>query len=204
MRGVKRNKETNAFLGSALILCLFGALTSSNVTFGKSSGFVHNEVRAEVADIKMDHRVGAGVMLGGAAGVLGVLVDININPFVTASAHVGTGYDYLAFGVKGQFFVLGSIVHPYVGFGFSHWRSSNRFTNIKDLYPSYVFSSLMSDEQKQKAASKGFALNLIYPCFGIQYVHDSRFGASAELMYLFDTSDFKGAPYFGINTHYYF
>ena len=168
------------------------------------AALIQNDRPSQASDIKLDHRFGAGLMVAGGAGIMGLALDVNLNPFFSTSAYLGTGYEFNSVGVKAQYYILGASVHPFIGAGYAHWFASPGILNLDKINPSLIYGSLLNDDQKARAFKEGFALHLIYPTFGIQFVHESQFSLSAELMYLFDISDFSGNPYFGVGSYYYF
>lgn len=165
---------------------------------------IQNDTHTSAADIKLDHRFGAGVMIAGGAGVLGAAFDVNFNPFLSTSAYIGTGHEFTAIGFKAQYYILGSVVHPFIGLGYSNWFAGPGIQNINKINPKLIYLSLLNDEQRANAFRDGFSVHLIYPTFGVQFVHESQFSVAAEIMYLFDITDFQGSPYFGISNYYYF
>jgi hypothetical protein len=185
-------------LGLGLILAL------GNPGEAQEEGLIQNDVASPAADIKLDHRVGAGIGFAGPMGLLGLLVDVNLNPFLSLSGFAGTGYEYMAFGGKINYYILGMDVHPFLSLGYANWSAGPGLRNLTRIHPGLIYDSLLDPTQRATAFKNGFMLHLLYPTFGVQYIHPSRFGFSAELMYLFDLGDFKGSPYFGLNALYYF
>jgi hypothetical protein len=174
------------------------------IAIPSQAALIQNDTPSPASDIKLDHRFGAGLMVAGQAGLMGVSIDLNFNPFFSTTAIIGTGYDFSSLGFKAQYYILGTSVHPYIGAGYAYWWASPGITNIKNSYPGLIDSSLLSEEQIINAFANGFNLHLIYPTFGVQFIHDSQFSLAGEIMYLFDITDFSGSPYFGISSHYYF
>ncbi len=172
--------------------------------FGVAHAAEAQQNEIPISDFKVDHRIGAGLMIGGSSGVMGLIADININPFFSTTVSLGTGYAYYAAGAKFQYYLLGTILSPFIGVGYAHWRSFRGINEIGALYPNFIFSALLNDEQKKSTVKDGLALHLAYPSIGLQYIHESGFGVSTEIVYLFDVTDFKGVPYFSVQTFYYF
>lgn len=168
------------------------------------AALIQNDRPSQASDIKLDHRFGTGLLVAGAAGILGLGIDINLNPFFSTTAFMGTGYEFTAVGVKAQYYILGESVHPYIGAGYATWFASPGILNLDKINPSLIYGSLLNADQKAAAFKNGFSLHLIYPTFGIQFVHETQFSVSAELMYLFNITDFSGSPYVGLNSYYYF
>jgi len=182
----------------------FSAIALFFLSSSAFSALIQNDTRTPAADTKLDHRFGAGLMVGGGSGVMGLSADVNFNPFLSVTGYFGTGYEYTSLGVKTQYYILGKTFHPFIGMGYAYWFAKPGIQNPEKINPGLIFSSLLNETERKNIFTDGFDLHLFYPTFGIQFIHESQFSVTAELMYLFDISDFSGSPYFGFSSHFYF
>ncbi len=148
-------------------------------------------------DLKMDKRFGIGIEVGGPMAIMGIDIDVNVTEQFSLSAGLGTGMDYSTIGLKARYFLPGKTVSPYIGAGFAHWWSQG--TNDTSPGPGILQRFLVGDDPRQ-----GFSLFIVYPTFGVQFLHASGFEVSAEVEYLFKLFDMANGPYAGLGVHWYF
>jgi hypothetical protein len=149
--------------------------------------------------LKMDKRFGIGIGAGGASGVLGLEIDINLDENVSLTGGWGSGIDYSTVSLKGRYFFPGRSVSPYVGGGLARWWADS--VASKDLNPGMIARHFLPDDFEP---GKGFNLLLLYPVLGMQYVHPMGIEFSAELMYFFKMLNFANNAYAGFGVHWYF
>lgn len=113
--------------------------------------------------LREDRKVGAGIVVGGALGALGGLVDLNIedDDGVLAGFGTGSGYQTMALSWKHSF--EGEYFTPYSTLGLAHWWDSGKSGDISN---SSLLKNILSDEEKR---SGKFGIELLTGSAGMQF-----------------------------------
>lgn len=72
-------------------------------------------------DLKKNKKLGAGISVGGAAGLMGVHAEINLDPTAALIVGMGTGPSYGTFNIQGKYNFESLYLAPYVKAGYSRW-----------------------------------------------------------------------------------
>lgn len=160
-------------------------------------GAVQGAVSLE--ELRMLKRFGVGISAAGPLSVIGMEFDVNVSESFSIGGGIGSGLDYSSMMVKGRYFLLGQSVSPYIGAGLARWWTSG--TKEKNLKPSVLPNRFLSPNQD---LTKGFDIFMMYPVFGVQFLHQVGFSVSAELQYLFKLVSFSNGTYAGLSMHWYF
>lgn len=150
-------------------------------------------------ELKMQKRFGIGVSAAGPLSLMGVEIDVNFTEEFSVSAGLGTAMDYNTWMLKGKYYFLGKWVSPYFALGVANWWTGQASNG--DLKPS-SFTSKFFDPNDD--LSNGFSLWLVYPAFGVQFMHPMGIGFYAEIQYFFKLLNFANGLYAGTGVHWYF
>jgi len=152
--------------------------------------------------LREDRKVGAGLSVGGALGVLGGLIELNIedDDGVLAGFGTGAGYQTLALSWKHAF--EGEYFTPYTTLGLASWWNSG---NQADASNSSLLKNFLNDKEK---LSRKFSLEILSGSAGMQFnqLSGDFVGASffIEFGALLVMDRTKIMPTGSIGTLYYF
>lgn len=156
-------------------------------------------VSLPLQDLRLQKRFGVGIAAGGGVAMFGIEVDVNLTEDYSLSGALGTGIDYSTFAIKGRYFLLGREFSPYLGLGFARWWTNG--TQERNVAPAILKNEFLADE---KDFADGFSVYILYPAFGVQFLHQSGFSMSAELQYMFRMFNFSNGTYAGLSAQWYF
>lgn len=150
-------------------------------------------------DLKMEKRFGIGISAGGPLSILGIEADVNFTDQFSVSGGVGTGIDYSSLMMKMRYALLGKWVSPYFAAGFARWWSAG--TNARNVGPSILSNNFLP---RGYDTTKGFDVWMLYPAFGVEFMHPAGVAFFGEIQYLVKLFDFAGGFYGGLGMHWYF
>jgi hypothetical protein len=199
---------------AALVICL--ALVSQNAsadtTTGTTSVFSKNqkfdnegvELYNNNLDMKSMKRIGAGLAAGGMTGMIGLNVEINIEPEDTLFLGLGSGkgYNTFNFGYKKNF--EGYYMSPYTKVGITRWSSASNSGSGAASSSDVLRQVLSNDEIRDNK----FYVNFLAGGAGLEYNqlegNLSGINLFGELLVLADISDFKLVPTGSIGITYFY
>jgi hypothetical protein len=180
-----------------------GSITPLSQRSSLKSIYDGQEFDSTVA-LRSQRRVGLGAQTSGATGLLGALIELNLNPSSSALVGFGGGPGYNAFNFQWKYVFDGVHFSPYAGVGYSRWyNASNK--SIGKTNPTVLESKFLSEKQKQ---SGEFAVDLLTPTLGLQYNFLSGeykgLGVFGEIVFLTEVSSLSPAPVGSLGAIYYF
>lgn len=113
--------------------------------------------------LREDRKVGVGIGVGGALGVVGGWVELNIEEDDSALAGFGTGSGYQTVALAWKRSFEGEYFTPYTTLGYSHWWSSGR---RGEAGKSSLLKNFLKDSEKE---DNEFGLNLVTGSLGMQF-----------------------------------
>ena len=155
-------------------------------------------------DMKSMKRVGAGLVAGGLAGLIGLNIEINIEPENTFFLGLGTGkgFNTFNFGYKKNFESL--YMSPYTKVGFSQWYNSSK--SDETVGPnSNILRQVLSDNEIQ---NNKFNVNFLAGGAGLEYNQLegdlSGLNLFGEVIVMADLATFKIQPTGSIGITYFY
>lgn len=112
--------------------------------------------------MREERKVGVGTQLGGTAGTLGFLVDLNVVDTDGAVVGFGFGDEYSTFSAAWKHNFEGRYFTPYTTVGWSRWYSAG--TGRQSA--SHILDGMLTSDEK---ADGRFGLDLVAGGFGGQY-----------------------------------
>jgi hypothetical protein len=122
------------------------------------------ELYSSNLDLKKHKKVGFGVSLGGANGVLGFNSELNLDPANALVLGLGTGPSYGSFNILWKYNFEGYYLSPYTKLGYSKWFSTS--SGGGTARDSDVLRRIFSE--KDLKANK-FDADFLVSSFGIEY-----------------------------------
>lgn len=155
-------------------------------------------------DMKSMKRIGAGLVAGGLAGLIGLNIEINIEPENTFFLGLGTGkgFNTFNFGYKKNFESL--YMSPYTKVGFSQWYNSSK--SDETVGPnSNILRQVLSDNEIQ---NNKFNVNFLAGGAGLEYNQLegdlSGLNLFGEVIVMADLATFKIQPTGSIGITYFY
>jgi hypothetical protein len=157
-------------------------------------------------DLRSKRRVGVGALTSGATGLLGALLELNLNPSNSAIIGFGGGPGYNAFNFQWKYVFAGQHFSPYLGIGYARWyNAASEGNRIGRTNPAVLESKFLSEKQRQTGE---FEVDLLTPTLGLQYnflVGDYKgLGVFGEIVLLTQVSNLSPAPVGAFGAVYYF
>lgn len=152
-------------------------VSSSGVTTGYASNLKMREER----------RVGVGAQVGGTAGLLGLVLELNIED--QDGVLIGGGLDqgYSTFSISWKHSFEGEYFTPYTTLGWSRWFSSSDEKKSSN----YILDEMLSEREK---AEGRFGLDFVVAGGGVQYQQlEGEFAGAG----FFGEINLLGAPFKG-------
>lgn len=163
--------------------------------FAKSEGLEMRKIR----------RVAVGASYGGNLGRFGANLELNFNPEVGFLVGYGGGDGYQAMTFQLKKYLAGDAFLPFISGGYARWFGRESDEGLGASNPNFIAEKFLSASER---ASGEFELDILYPSVGIQYVNlDGEYaGLSlyAEVLLLFEVSEFQSAPTAAAGMMYYF
>lgn len=113
------------FSGILLISCYSMSQTSQMSIFSKNQKFDHEgiEIYSTNSEMKTYKKIGLGVMVGSATGLVSFNAEVNLDSFEALTIGLGTGPSYGAFSVGWKHNFEAQYFSPYTKLGYSRWYS---------------------------------------------------------------------------------
>lgn len=191
------------------IILIFGPWGVKAAVLVEESGrpVSRSAVKAAVdtENFKQLRKVGLGMTVAGALGVIGTQLDINFTRDTSFAAGVGLGTGYQSFSFQLKRTIGGKWFAPYFSAGFARWYTARPSPGLEETNPPFLAEQFLTSEEK---ASGRFGINMLYPSLGLQYnqLQGSWSGISvfAEVIMLVEMRALVSAPTGGLGLMYYF
>jgi hypothetical protein len=185
---------------------LADTITGTTSIFSKNQKFDHEgvELYNNNLDMKSMKKIGAGLAAGGMMGMIGLNVEINLEPADTVFLGLGTGkgFNTFNFGYKKNF--EGYYMSPYTKVGLTRWSSASNAGNGASS-GSDVLRQVLSDDEIR---DNKFYVNFLAGGAGLEYNqlegNLSGINLFGELLVLADISDFKLVPTGSVGITYFY
>lgn len=115
-------------------------------------------------ELKAHKRLGIGLMIGGAAGLIGINGEINVEPTEAAVVGLGFGTGYTSFNIDWKHNFLGSYLSPYTKVGYSKWFNTSSGPNSADS--SSILKRVLTTEELR---DNRFSADFIVGSLGLEY-----------------------------------
>lgn len=219
MRTVFPSQSRSSYRNSLLTLSilLFGlsaVLVAQAAVAAVPHGESHGSVRPHSAlktapdalELRTLRRVGVGLSGAGPLGLGGINLELNFARDAGFVGGFGGGPGFQAFTLQYKRILSGESFLPYFAAGYSRWYSVGMPTPIAGgSAPFYLMDRFLSDSDK---ASGIYALNLVYPALGLQYLQSSGPWAGSsvffEVLALVNLGNLAVAPTGTLGFLYYF
>lgn len=174
---------------------------------GKS---VHRPISEKTAsngiEMRRIRRVGIGGAMVGPLGLGGANIELNFSPEASFVGGFGGGPGFQAFTMQYKRVLGGRSLLPYFMAGYSRWYGTGQSAvGRSTTTPTLLGEKLLNDSERSQ---KNFAVNLIYPGLGLQFLQLSGPWAGSSIFFeavmLLDIEDFIAAPTGTIGYLYYF
>lgn len=139
-----------------LILVIFVALSSWAEAAVDSSSYLSN------LELREKRKVGVGTDFGGASGIMGLHLELNIEDQDGARVQFGLGEAFSTFALAWKHSFVGEGMAPYVVAGWSRWYNSSGSGSPR----SYLLDDLLSAEEK---TSSRFSVDFLVAGAGYQF-----------------------------------
>lgn len=161
--------------------------------------------RDKLERFRSTYRVGVGGRVGGAVGVAGSVVELNINPrtSVTVGGGGGPGYGSFLFDIKN---ILGGYLFtPYFSIGYARWFNHGDTIDAASLQPQVLGRNWITAKQINEGS---FIFDFITPSVGVQYQQMSGpwagFAVGLDAVMLLNIQRLASLPVASMNMLYYF
>jgi hypothetical protein len=157
-------------------------------------------------DLRSQKRVGAGFVLGGSVGLMGVMTELNFTPTDSVVTAFGGGPRYNSFTLGWKHSWSTGSISPYTGINYSYWYSSSRKQDyMGNSNPGFLSSKILTEDEKKNGQ---FGRSLLIPVAGIQFyqLSGSAAGTSvfAEVEMITSVEDLKPNITGSLGTVYFF
>jgi hypothetical protein len=179
-----------------ITLALFLVISTAQLWAQEESVYATNY------QLRTERKVGAGLALGGSTGVLGGLVDLNIEDDDGALIGFGTGSGYQTVSLSWKHSFEGEYFTPYTTLGMAHWWDSGKNADGSE---SALLKNFLREKEKR---SRTFGLELITAAVGMQFnqlsgdLAGSAFFIEFGMLWGIDRA--KMLPTGSVGTLYYF
>jgi hypothetical protein len=151
-------------------------------------------------------RAGIGASASGALGFMGANLELNFTDRWGFGAGFGGSSNYQAYTFQIKHVLAGEWLLPYLSFGYAKWYTAGSPKGpIRETNPAFLSQKFMSDIEKDRG---DFAVHLIYPGFGLQYVQLTGpwagYSIYADVLLLVEVEDFESVPTGTLGMMYYF
>ncbi len=158
---------------------------------------------ASTLKMREDLKVGAGAVLGGQLGQMGINLEFNFEDINGVIAGFGRGPGYNSFQLAWKHSFDGDYLAPYTTAGYSRWYNSAG--GSKEYTKSDVLDRVLTDAEKRDGR---FGTDFLFGSAGIQYNQLSGplsgFSVYAELILLAEMKRSMLLPTGAVGTTYYF
>jgi hypothetical protein len=160
---------------------------------------------SSVSSLRKTKKLGLQTTVAGAAGLLGLNMEVNLNENFAISMGPGVSRGFRSFNAHVKKFMGGNRFSPYFVGGFSRWYSSAREEGVESTTPEFVEKKFLTGRERRTGK---FAENIIYPGLGLQYLKTSGdwsgLGFFGEILFLVDIDDLETSPTAGVGSIFYF
>ena len=177
----------------------FSSETSLSENFGGGTYDSTLSMRAQ-------RRVGAGLQIGGQAGMAGINLELNITPENSALLGFGGGPKYNSFSLAWKYIFGGNMFAPYFSTTLSRWYNAGKGSaNFNDSNPSFLVNKFLTADERRSGV---FGKDLLIPAFGLQMNllkgKYAGFSVYTEIMMAINLDGFDQVPTGTMGTMYYF
>lgn len=160
------------------ISCLVSVcVLAAEISFAKTELFHGSKSKVSTIDLtgtssawdfRKTHRVGLGVVAGGAYGIFGAALDLNLSPRWSFGIGTGRGdpFQTVVVSMKRYTNLWDSSWLPFFGLNVSRWENFGSLEPIIETTPSYLGSTFMSEADRSRGKIRSTILN---PTLGLQY-----------------------------------
>lgn len=156
------------------------------------------------AEMRSKHRVAVGASAGGRHGLFGVDVELDFTPDFAVLLGYGGGPGYQALSLHSRRYLGGHWLSPYVGLGWSQWRSEGG-DSFESSSPEFLSTEFLNGNER---SSGKFKKNLLIPSIGLQFLQlkgeTQGLAIFAEFTYFVEVEDISGQSYGSLGLQYYF
>lgn len=137
-----------------------------SLLFSRTQKFDHEgvELYNSNLDLKEHKHLGLGVMIGGAAGMVGINGEMNIEPSEAAVVGMGFGSGYSSFNVAWKHNFIGNYISPYTKVGYSKWFNTSGTTNAASN--SDILKRVLTE---QEIKDNRFSADFLTGSLGLEY-----------------------------------
>lgn len=151
-------------------------------------------------------RVGIGAGFAGTLGLVGLILDFNIQPENSIKLGFGTSSNYNTFSAGYRKYLTDSAFSPYFSVDYSYWYSApGRKSGFETSNPGFLSSKWLDENQK---AGGPFAISVVSPTVGLSFfsLEGETKGTSvfAEISFLMNVQRPQPIPQGGVGTVFYF
>lgn len=198
-------------LASLFVMGAFAAVVEVNdsgnpVSRVPSVGSSSSTSLSTDSSMRSTHRVGLGAKIGGALGVGGTALDLNISKFTSVGLGFGVDPNYGSFHVEVRNILTGQTILPYFSYGYARWYNRNdEGIRVSQLRPDFLRDRLIRNTSSEVG---DFAFDFLTPAVGVQYIQSSGpwagLSLSLEAVMLLNLQRFVSLPVGSLNCLYYF
>lgn len=158
---------------------------------------------ASTLKMREDRKVGVGVVVGGALGLTGISMELNLEDADGVLAGFGTGPGYNSFQLAWKHAFEGLYLAPYTTVGYSKWYNSRGGGD--DYHKSDVLDRVLTSTEKIEGR---FGTDFVNGSLGLQYNHLAGDFAGlsifAELTAMYEVKRSVLLPNGAVGAVYYF
>lgn len=151
--------------------------------------------------LRQERRVGVGLQAGGLTGLIGMILELNIEDQDGTLVTAGLGNEFSTFALAWKHNFEGRYFTPYTTLGWSRWYNSTTHR----VSGSHVLSEILSEDEK---ATGRFGVDFLAGALGMQYQElEGEFaGASffGEINLLYSPDHGRLIPTVGLGSTYFF
>ncbi|OFZ28421.1 MAG: hypothetical protein A2622_04795 [Bdellovibrionales bacterium RIFCSPHIGHO2_01_FULL_40_29] len=179
--------------------------TQNQSVFDKNQKFDSEGVELYDSNLEMkDHKkFGLGVMVGGAAGLIGLNLEINLDPTEAIGFGLGAGSGYNSFQVGWKHNFIGNYLSPYTKVGYSKWFNSASSSSAAG--DSDILKRVLTDDEIK---NNRFSADFIVASGGLEYNQLegelSGMNLFGELVMMAEVQDLTLIPSGAVGIIYYY
>jgi hypothetical protein len=159
----------NAWAGPAILVEEIESKTTTKQKIQPISQRAKFEIKnySDSYELRSHKRVGAGMLFGGYAGMVGVVSELNFSPEDSVIAGFGGGPRYNAFTLGWKHSWASGSMTPYTGVAYSYWYSSlAKQDRFEKSNPGFLASKILTEDEKRNGQ---FGRSLLVPFLGVQF-----------------------------------
>lgn len=155
--------------------------------------------------LRTSRRIGVGILTGSVVGVAGINAELNFSADTSVGLMFGGGPHFQSFAAQIKQVFGDGYVQPYVAGGYARWYTTRPQGPLNGTTPGFLGGKFLDPGDRNTG---DFAVNLLYPSAGLQYMQLSGpyTGSSLyiEITGLLDLNHFLVVPTAGLGAIYYF